>query len=229
MTKMKLIGMENVYYTNSKPEYITTCPTASVHVYSDGVKYKVEINDALTSFREGMTEIRKSLAKNRKDNPKPKKEMNDKPVDTSNWYKPDEETFRKEIIMKLVLSQILIKDSKKYIENEAQTELLTSIVNSSSPSPHPILGNYTKTIWPVSAIYRHIGNKEKSQYVFKLICDKPVKNEIERIKRRAAINIWEKKNWRENVKIVHPYSGQKFPTPKESEEFGEKLFDSMKK
>ncbi len=70
----------------------------------------------------------------------------DKPVDTSKWVKPNDEVLTNELIKYLLLCEILVEGSEKFIEAEAKARVLYSILHTTSPShDFMVLTNYAIT------------------------------------------------------------------------------------
>jgi len=65
-----------------------------------------------------------------------------KPVDTSKWVKPDEESLRNALIKHLFALQILKPDSPNYQEHKGKAAILYSILHSHSPSNPQGLTNF---------------------------------------------------------------------------------------
>ncbi len=71
-----------------------------------------------------------------------KKFDNNKPVDTSKWVKPDEETIRNALIKCLFALHILKPDSPNYSDYKSKAGVLYSILHSHSPKNPQTLMNF---------------------------------------------------------------------------------------
>ncbi len=70
------------------------------------------------------------------------KEYETKPVDTSNWVKPDEESIRNELVLSLFCCEILDPDCFRFIEQYAKAEILFSLLKSHAPKNPQTLGKF---------------------------------------------------------------------------------------
>ncbi len=132
---------------NLKPEYLSRKrrkhPTfVIVEIVKDkkyGAIAKIfERNSIFERVKETTTEkererFRKSLSKIKD---------NDKPVDTSKWVKPDEETIRNELIKSLFFLQIFKEDCWQWKEEYGRVRAFYSILHSHSPKNPQSLGNF---------------------------------------------------------------------------------------
>ena len=115
-----------------------------VEIYKDkkyGAVAKIfQRNSMFDRFNETITKKERD-AWNRKVKRMPKMDDN-KPVDTSKWVKPDEESLRNALIKHLFALQILKPDSPNYQEHKGKAAVLYSILHSHSPENPQGLTNF---------------------------------------------------------------------------------------
>jgi len=104
----------------------------------------------------------KNMGKTFKQIDEDKKKGIDKPIDTSNWVKPDEESIRNELIKELFAIIILKEDSVNYPSHYAKMEVLYSILHSHSPRNPQGLTNYY-IIYPEETILREFKNSKANK------------------------------------------------------------------
>lgn len=75
----------------------------------------------------------------------------DKPVDTSNWVKPDEETIRNALIESFFALEILKEDSPEYRTYYGKAQAFYSILHGHSPKNPQLLNN-----WSIDPYFRKI-------------------------------------------------------------------------
>lgn len=66
----------------------------------------------------------------------------DKPIDTSKWVKPDEESIRNALVTELFAIIILKEDSVNYNHHKTRMEVLYSVLHSHSPKNPQTLSNF---------------------------------------------------------------------------------------
>lgn len=86
---------------------------------------------------EGMAKLREEL-----DDLSIDSEKEHKPVDTSNWVKPDEETIRNALITSLIGCQVSKKGSNCFGIENTRAEILYGILHSTAPSNPQMLMNF---------------------------------------------------------------------------------------
>ena len=81
----------------------------------------------------------------------------DKPLDTSKWVKPDEETIRNALVESLFALEILKKDSSTYQEYYGKAQAFYSILHGHSPKNPQTLNN-----WSIDPYFKSIMAEFKS-------------------------------------------------------------------
>jgi hypothetical protein len=129
---------------NIKSEYLSDKAQHAhfvvVEVYEDkrfgAVAKLFERNSVFDRYDETVTKKQKeklSFAKIKSDS---------KPVDTSNWVKPDEESLKQELVKSLFLLEILEEDCNNWIMEKGRADVLYSILHSHSPKNPQSLSNF---------------------------------------------------------------------------------------
>ena len=132
---------------NIRPEYLSKKRRkhprmAIIEIYTDkkyGAIAKIfERNDIFSRIREKITKkerkrISKSLSRVKD---------NDKPLDTSKWVKPDEESIRNELVECLFFLEIFKEDYWEYKERYGKASAYYSVLHSHSPRNPQSLGNF---------------------------------------------------------------------------------------
>lgn len=161
---MKFIGIETIYKDNVKRGFKSMFKNK--HFLSIYLNEKTgEVSTKSNSMKDLWADMRTTL--------KPFKDdlEDDKPVDTSNWVRPDRESLKHALIKRMVLFELYEKDSISAIENDVERKLLYSILYSHSPNNPQSLTNFYLSD-NLSMMYRLTNNKEHEGYVFKLIANK---------------------------------------------------------
>lgn len=151
MTKnknLKLIGVATGCTDNIKNEYKVNDSCFGLTIYKDIKKKELKIE--ITGLRKYMDEVFNEVHKNKKKlSPEEKKKIDekfeknkDKPVDTSNWVKPDEESIRNELLKYLALCEIYKEDTEDMISVISKRDILYSILHSHSPNNPQVLTDY---------------------------------------------------------------------------------------
>lgn len=143
--KRKYIGFEPTLYRRLKPEYRFVengdpMGMVFIEIYTDkryGIKAELVFNETITQYM--LTKIPKKVREKFVEKLRERIKEN-KPVDTSKWVKPDEESIRRELVKRLIMQEILQErefhlpiPSSQLIENRAKAELCYSILHSNSP------------------------------------------------------------------------------------------------
>lgn len=183
--KRELIGLFNCSKEQIKEKYVPfisyeKIPLVTVAVYKNN-KYGsiAKIVDGRDFMRKAFKGIRKS-----------KKKINwDKPVDTSKWVKPDEESLRNSLITECFAVQILKEDSINYPTHHARMSLLYSILHSNSPKNPQTLTNFALLSEPIETILNECNTQYKSKRYFILFG----KDGNKKVNMENARKVW--KNW----------------------------------
>ena len=72
-----------------------------------------------------------------------------KPIDTSNWVKPDEESIKNELVGHLFLEEIYKKDTENWNRANEVVNVLFGILNSTSPKNPQYIMNYGRCEHPI--------------------------------------------------------------------------------
>ncbi len=143
----KQIGMIINLTDNIKPEYLSKKRrkhprVVIIEIYKNekyGAIAKIfERNDFFSRIREKTTKkerekFSKSLSKIK---------YNDKPVDTSKWVKPDEESIRNALVECLFFLEIFKEDYWEYKERFGKARAFYSILHSHNPKNPQSLSNF---------------------------------------------------------------------------------------
>ena len=192
---MELIGVITGRTSDLKQEYQIDDICFAVEIRLDKRKkaLKIDLMDFHTCMEKLWSGPRKRISK------KVAKELEKdehKPVDTSNWVKPDEHSIRRELLSQLVEQHIFPEDSKQWLYAGAKIEVLFSILHSTSPSNPQCLMNYYIHS-NVETIYSEIGNKAKAGHLWKRIMKKNYDHD-KAIKYRKD---WIAKQWKEMINL----------------------------
>ena len=146
-TKRKFIGHLLLLPREVKKEYLSKKKKhpvfVTVEIYSDkqygAVAKLYERNSLFDRARETTTKkqrerISKSIAKIGT--------KKDKPLDTSKWVKPDQESIRNALVESLFALEILKEDSLKFHEHYGRAKVLYAILHDHSPENPQHLGNW---------------------------------------------------------------------------------------
>ena len=184
-----------------KPEYRVDGDFCNgIWVYKDKKKktLSIKIMTLHDSFFKGFNipkKARKAISKALESN---------KPVDTSKWVKPDEETIRNELLGHLAM--LLILEEKegnwKWSEHKHKADVLYSILHSTSPRNPQGLTNFS--YFPLETIYVELGNKKELKKQNDIIFSKKVKAEICSDERRTLYQKWLKENTDKMITKVLP-------------------------
>lgn len=157
--KSKMIGVIIATPQQVKSEFLTDINKDTkkaclvfVEIYLDkryGAIAKVFERNSMTEFMfNHMTKKENKALQKRIDRLKKKEErdaklgIKPKPLDTSKWVKPDEESIRLELIKNLFALEILKEDSVKYGEYYGKAGICYSILHSHSPRNPQTLSNF---------------------------------------------------------------------------------------
>jgi len=166
-----------------KPEYLIEnldkeYPLIFVEIYKDR-KY-----GAIAKIKDGKTAMENMF----KGVGKSKKKIDwDKPVDTSKWVKPDEESIRNALVTELFATIILKEESINYPHHHTKMEVLYSILHSHSPKNPQTLSNFA-VFWPVQSILSEFKVQEAKK-PYEILFGKDGKS-IFREEAYAEVEIW---------------------------------------
>lgn len=167
-----------------KPEHLIEnldekSPLICVEIYKDK-KY-----GAIAKIRDGRIAMHEMFKGMRKGN----KIDWDKPVDTSNWVKPDEESIINSLVTELFATIILKEDSVNYSHHKTRMEVLYSILHSHSPQNPQCLTNFA-IFFPIQTILQEFKIPEAKK-PFEILFGKDGKKKF-REEAYAEIEIWRK-------------------------------------
>ena len=148
--KRECIGCESTLYSRLKQEYrfVESKDIAGmvfIDIYTDkryGVRAELSFDRSITQhmFSRISKKVRSKLAEGLQKKMDEEREGKYKPVDTSKWVKPDEESIRRELAKRLIMQEILKEQEfhlpmpcSQYIENRAKADLCYSILHSHFP------------------------------------------------------------------------------------------------
>lgn len=197
---VKLIGCETGRTEDLKDEYKPNYKCYGVDVrHNKRIKgVEVKITTLGLWIKQLWTGPRKRINKKIADN----LEKDDgKPVDTSNWVKPDKESIQDALIVQLVIKHILKEDTEAWHIADAKVDVLYSILHSHSPNNSQSLTNYyLHSI--IETIYRELGNKAKSKYCWELT-NKVIKGKLKHNKYCKEVKKWRNNEWKKSITVVN--------------------------
>jgi len=173
---MKFIGILNGWKKDMNENLGVTLERPLIEIKLDKHKkiLKIEILDFMTGWKRATYKISKKLAKKLDDND------DDKPIDTSTWVKPDEESLKNNLLKHLVGCLVFKQESKLYEKSRTSAKLLWSILKSKAPSNPQTLVDYSLDDKPLINLYQVLDNKTKMNYYYKkLMSHKKLTNPIE--------------------------------------------------
>jgi hypothetical protein len=146
----KLIGVVHGRFADLKPEYATKKGCYYITIEHDTKTKMLDVQ--VKTLKQGLDELfgrdekkakptKAEIAAQKKRDEEWEKNKN-KPVDTSNWVKPDTESIRQELLKQLVMCEMLKDDCNAMIEATAKRDIAYSILHSHSPSNPQGLTNY---------------------------------------------------------------------------------------
>ncbi len=164
--KRDIIGIAIEGERNIKPEFLKGSSgndIISIEMYRDK-KY-----GAIAEIYYGFSFSKVFGHKSKKQKVVKEKEIDwDKPVDTSKWVKPDEESIRRELVKNLLMCEIVRRESNLYQEHFAKASVCYSILHSIHPKNPQILTNYaTGESEPLEVINREYKITSKFRKEFK--------------------------------------------------------------
>lgn len=149
----KLIGFHATLPERLKPEYRVK-PRTELIVYvqtylidKKRIQTEVTYNQSFFKMFWGKTpknKQKKIVQKLRK--------SDEKPVDTSNWVKPDTESIKNFLIGNLMLCEILDEKDQEFIQAKTKAETAYAILHSHSPKNPQSLTNFSITPYFLTAL-----------------------------------------------------------------------------
>lgn len=210
----KLIGIRNFKTTSLNEQYQTNDISTSIEVYLDKKKKDIKIN--IMTFHGSFNKYFPLPKKTSKRLCKKLEEAFDKPIDTSNYVTPDNETLKNELIINLVCCELLNENAKEYTESNIKAGLLYSILYSSAPKNPQCLDNYN-LINQFDIIYKVLDNKSELKNIIEYLIR--TKNHEQT---RKIHTTWKTKKLKEIIKIIPDFDKSK--NKYESKEIGDLEF-----
>jgi len=192
MSGKKLIKVFNGRTDELRDEYQVKDTCYSMYVYRNDEAKNVEvvIKTLRNSFKDFWKDIDDSNSKlSPEEREKKDKEFkDDKPVDTTSWVHPDEESIRNELVSQLIACELFNPKSDSFKKHSISAGVLMSVLHSHSPKNPQ---SFTNFCWGDNylAMLRELGNENKNYLM----------NQVKRMNEGVDVEVLrnEKREWKE--------------------------------